>query len=402
MPMSDHLLRRSLIRLPRPAAFTPGWRVSTARLTVLMVAGTTACGADGPQSALAPDGPAARAVFDLWWLLLALAIFVVVLVIALLIHASLRRREFDGAPATLPLAPDVEKKIRAGELDPAMPASEQIGAGMVGVPRDVALDTSQQDERSLRWILGGGLVFPIVVLTPIFLFTLWTLGLLAGRGATPDLVIEVTGRQYWWEVHYLDAQRQRLFEVANEIHIPVGRRVQVRLRSADVIHSFWVPRLAPKVDNVPGRTTVLWLQADRRGAYRGQCAEYCGTQHAHMAFHVIAESDDRFAAWLAAQQLPAAEPTDPLAVAGREVFLRAPCAQCHTIRGTAAEGDLGPDLTHVASRRTLAAGLLPNTTGHLGGWIADPQALKPGNLMPSVPLESREFEALLHYMSSLR
>jgi cytochrome c oxidase subunit 2 len=328
-------------------------------LVLLLPALAAGCGSAGEASAFSPAGPAARAVMQLGWVLLALSTFVVLLVLGLLIFALFRRRDGAGeAPA---------------------------------------------DRRStLRWILAGGVVFPFVTLTPLFVFALRTLERLAPREAPADLIVEVTGRQFWWEVHYRERGGPRRFETANEIHIPVGRAVQIRLQSADVIHSFWVPRLAPKVDNVPGRTTELWLQADAPGVYRGQCAEYCGTQHAHMAFLVIAETEEAFRSWMAEQERPAAESTDSLAIIGRNTFLAAPCRECHAVRGTPAAGNAGPDLTHVASRQTLAAGLLPNTPGHLAGWLADPQALKPGNLMPSVPLEAAELEALLRYLSTLR
>jgi cytochrome c oxidase subunit 2 len=189
---------------------------------------------------------------------------------------------------------------------------------------------------------------------------------------------------------------------ANYIHIPAGVPVRVHLGSQDVIHSFWVPELHGKLDMIPGQTNSFWLQADNPGEYKGICAEFCGTQHAKMLFLVVAQPPDEFAAWLEQQQQPAAVPAEPLAQQGLQVFLTGGCVECHAVRGTDATGNLGPDLTHIASRRTLGAGILPNNPGNLGGWIADPQHIKPGNLMPDSPLTGEELQALLAYMATLR
>ena len=220
------------------------------------------------------------------------------------------------------------------------------------------------------------------------------------------LLIEVTGKRWWWAVAYLDENGDQLFETANEIHIPVGVPVRLRLVSDNVIHSFWVPALGGKADLIPGRPNSLWLQADEPGVYRGQCAEFCGVQHALMAFFVVASSHEEFADWVASQKASAVEPQSDLARKGREVFRTSDCADCHTIRGVSSVPDsspqnIGPDLTHLASRRSLAAGTLPNRRGHLGGWLADPQSIKPGNLMPSVPLAAEDFHALLNYLETL-
>jgi cytochrome c oxidase subunit 2 len=189
---------------------------------------------------------------------------------------------------------------------------------------------------------------------------------------------------------------------ANEIHIPVGKPVHIRLASRDVIHSFWVPDLHGKKDLIPGKDTDLWLRADRAGVYRGQCAEFCGWQHAHMALLVIAEPQDRFDAWLASQRQTPPPPSTPLGQRGRAVFESQACPLCHTVAGTQANGSAGPDLTHLASRRTIAAGTLPNTIGSLGGWIVDPQSTKPGNRMPAVTLHADDLQALLAYLETLR
>jgi cytochrome c oxidase subunit 2 len=211
--------------------------------------------------------------------------------------------------------------------------------------------------------------------------------------ADPALRIEVTGEQWWWRVRYLDARGERDFETANEIRIPAGQPVQLELKSADVIHSFWVPSLAGKLDMIPGRTNRLTLNAARPGEYRGQCAEYCGGPHAFMAFFVIAETEDGFAGWIASQRREAGK--------ANSLFV-ARCGACHTVRGTAAAGTLGPDLTHVGSRRTIGAALLPMNRGSLAGWIASSQHLKPGNLMPSFRhFSGEELRELAAYLESL-
>jgi cytochrome c oxidase subunit 2 len=216
------------------------------------------------------------------------------------------------------------------------------------------------------------------------------------------LSIRVRGQQWWWQVIYPDKDPALAFEVANEIHIPVGKNVRLELEGVDVIHSFWVPSLAGKQDLVPGRNNALTIRAERPGVYRGQCAEFCGLQHSHMAVLVVAQTEADFEQWAAAQRQQAASPDDIEINAGRAVFMSKPCAACHTIRGTAAAGKTGPDLTHVGSRRTIAAGLLETTRGSLAAWIADPQTLKPGNNMPMVPLTSDELRTLSAYLESLK
>jgi len=219
----------------------------------------------------------------------------------------------------------------------------------------------------------------------------------------PDPVgITVTGHQWWWEVRYDDPTPKNIVLTANEIHVPVGRPISLTLTSADVIHSFWVPSLNGKRDLIPGQNATTWFVADKPGVYRGQCAEFCGLQHAKMDIFVVADPPEAFAAWLEAQRAPAAEPTDPLVARGREVFLSGPCAMCHAVAGTRAGGRFGPDLTHVASRSWIAGASLENTRGHLAGWIADSQEIKPGNKMPPVPLAPEDADALLAYLESLK
>lgn len=256
-------------------------------------------------------------------------------------------------------------------------------------------------ERRMRTIITAA-----VVLTVLTVVALTAISFVATRRITaPDpnaMVIRVRGWQWWWEVTYPDVSPDRTVVVANEIHVPVGRTVRIELAAADVIHSFWVPNLAGKMDMIPGRDTTLAFKATRAGTYRGQCAEFCGLQHAHMAFVVIADEPADFEAWRTAQLAPAAAPTDALAAAGRQVFLAKACASCHTIRGTDAAGTLGPDLTHVGSRHTIGAGLFETTRGSLAAWIADPQRLKPGNNMPMVDLSADELNMVAAYLEGLR
>jgi cytochrome c oxidase subunit 2 len=222
---------------------------------------------------------------------------------------------------------------------------------------------------------------------------------LASLGA-PDLQIDVTGHQWWWDARYDDQDKSKIFTTANEIHIPVGKPVLLRLRSDDVIHSFWVPNLSGKKDMVPGRDQTLTLQADKPGVYRGQCAEFCGAQHAKMAFQVIA--DEHFDEWAAAQRQPAADPGNDQQKRGRDLFVNGRCAMCHAIQGTPANARHAPDLTHLMSRQTLAAGVLPNSIGHLAGWILDPSSIKPGTTMPPNPMEPDDLHALLAYLGTLK
>lgn len=220
--------------------------------------------------------------------------------------------------------------------------------------------------------------------------------------AADALPIRVVAHQWWWEVTYLGPGSNVRARTANEIHVPLGRPVAIELESRDVIHSFWVPNLQGKVDAIPGRTNRIVFQADEAGTYRGQCAEFCGLQHANMAFYVVAEPPEQFEAWLEHQESSALPAHEPLAEAGQQAFMNAPCALCHAVRGTLAMASVGPDLTHVGSRRSLASGILDNTRGNLAAWILDPQHQKPGTRMPATHLERAETEALLHYLQSLK
>lgn len=254
---------------------------------------------------------------------------------------------------------------------------------------------------SRKLIVIGGIAFPAVVLAALLVYSLVRLPPLEGVNDSARYRIEVVAEQWWWRVHYLDAQGGRDFATANEIRIPVGEPVELLLKSADVLHSFWVPSLAGKLDMIPGRTQRLRLRADRPGEYRGQCAEYCGGPHGLMAFLVIAEDGDAHARWSQAQRREAAAPQGATGQTGARLFAQH-CAGCHTIRGTPATGTLGPDLTHLASRRTLGAALLPLNAGTLSAWVASSQHLKPGNLMPSfATLAAGDLAALAAYLEGL-
>jgi cytochrome c oxidase subunit II len=252
------------------------------------------------------------------------------------------------------------------------------------------------------WVVGGGLVLPVVVLSTLLFYSTRLSDALGGARPANVARIEVEGRQWWWEVRYPEAAGGPVV-AANEIHLPLGTATELLLSSPDVIHSFWVPSLGGKVDMVPGRVNRLTLRAERVGTYRGQCAEYCGTQHAQMALVVVVESAPAFAAWLVAEAATARPPNTPEGTRGLDLFHIHGCGGCHTIRGTGALGRLGPDLTHLASRRTLAAGTLANDAATLRAWIADGHTLKPGNLMPAYRhLDGATLDALTAYLASLR
>ena len=255
----------------------------------------------------------------------------------------------------------------------------------------------QRDEGGMAWIYWG-VGLSTVVLVICMLFNLRTI---AATSTPPDaagaLTIQVTAHQWWWELAYQDPDSHQVFLTANEIHIPVGRKVKVLLNSADVIHSFWVPSLAGKMDVIPGQTNVTWLEADEPGTYRGECAVFCGAEHARMQFRVVAQDPKAFEAWRAHQLQEAPPPKDAATLRGRLVF-ESRCAACHTVRGSSAAGMAGPDLTHLMDRGTLAAGTLPNDIGHLADWIRDPQEDKPGTTMPKVPLSEQDLAAVVAYL----
>lgn len=282
-----------------------------------------------------------------------------------------------------------------------------VGAGLIFLAASIMLGLAMYGPEKARGMLRrpalivlAGVAFPVAVLTALLAYALQSAAAKT-RGAEAALRIEVAGELWWWRVRYRDEAGDLLFETANDIRIPVGVPVEILLTSSNVIHSFWVPSLAGKLDMVPGRTNRLRMLAREPGVFSGLCAEYCGAQHAKMQFDVQALDPEQFRAWLAAQRLPANEAGAELR-AGAGVFLR-DCAQCHTVRGTAAAGTLGPDLTHVASRPRLAAGALPNNAGALAGWVAGSQHIKPGNLMPAFGhLSGDELRAVTGYLGSLK
>lgn len=326
-------------------------------LSSVLLAG---CVSENQPSVLNPKGPVAQQVSTLSWILFGAAAIVVVVVTILLFAAYSRRRD-----------------------DVSQPLIIQPG-----------------DRRVLTLVLVGGAVIPAIVLIILMGMSISIENRAAARASSASgPVIEVIAHQWWWEVHYPEPG----FTTANEIHIPVGQPVTLELSSVDVIHSFWVPQLHPKLDVIPGHTNTMTLQADTAGTYRGECAEYCGVQHAHMQFLIIAQPQQEYDQWVAMQQQPAIEPeAGTVEQEGQQVFLESACANCHTIQGTNAAGELGPDLTHFASRETIGAGTRPNTRSDLAGWIMNSQAVKPGNLMPPMELTSDQLEALLDFLQTLQ
>lgn len=248
-------------------------------------------------------------------------------------------------------------------------------------------------------VLAGGLAFPVLVLTALLIHSLGLARSLNGRDPAP-LRIEVTGKQFWWEVRYPDHG----VVTANEIHIPVGREVELLLTSSDVLHSLWIPALHGKRDMIPGHVNRLRFTADRTGVMRGQCAEFCGSQHTRMALTVVASTEDGFGAWIERQRAAVSAPDDALLARGWRAFGSAGCGACHTVRGTAWAGRNGPDLTLVGSRLSLAAGTLTNTRDTLTAWIGDPQAIKPGAAMPAfgTAIDTADLQAVAAWLESLR
>jgi cytochrome c oxidase subunit 2 len=243
-------------------------------------------------------------------------------------------------------------------------------------------------------------------ITVLIMFGLLVASIVTGRSlagiSRPSVMIELTGHQWWWQVDYDHVEKNRRFATANEIYIPVGEPVRIKLRTSDVIHSFWVPALHGKRDLITGHDGEINLRADRAGTYRGQCAEFCGLQHAKMTLWVTALPAADFAKWAESQRSSARMPSTPEERKGEEVFLNASCPICHNIAGTDASGRTAPDLTHFGSRRTIAAGSLPNNRANLADWITDPQHVKPGSFMPHSTMERAELDALITYLESLR
>jgi cytochrome c oxidase subunit 2 len=314
------------------------------------------------QSVLHPAGPQASSIAHLSWFAFGVATVVYLLTMIALFAAlrSARRR----AQRSEPLDGDSEGRMTRG----------------------------------VTWALAA----TVVTLLVFFGYDLSVGRTLSAQPGAHPLTVEVTGHQWWWEVQYADTSAHGRFTTANEIHVPVGQRVLFLLSATDVIHSLWVPNLGGKKDLIPGYTQSVWFQADTPGVYRGQCAEFCGLQHAKMALFVVAEPRAQYDRWVSSQRESAQTPIDSVQRRGREVFMTNTCAMCHAIEGTEAGSHNGPDLTHLASRRTIAAGTLPNTRGNLAGWIVDPQGIKPGNHMPPNMLPPNDLDALLTYLQSLK
>ena len=312
-----------------------------------------------------PAGVQARAIVDLWWWLLPICTLVFVAVMVALALA-LRRAPRVAQDAT----PDVSSLW-------------------------------QREPRVVRtvWV---AIAVSIVLLLVLLAASVLTDRAIAQLPLADALHIELTGYQWWWEARYDDADPSRIFTTANELHVPVGRPVIVSLAGADVIHSFWVPSLHGKKDLIPGRDATVSFRADRPGIYRGQCAEFCGYQHAHMVLYVVADMPDVYAQWATQQREPAAAPVTPLQVRGRDLFVSRSCAMCHAIAGTTAQARNAPDLTHVASRMTIGAGTLGNTPSTRAAWILDPQQFKPGANMPAQSFAPEELAALNSYLGSLK
>ena len=260
----------------------------------------------------------------------------------------------------------------------------------------------EEGDRRAGWAVGAALGVTVVTLFVVLVLSVVTGKRVEGLTSKNPVTVQITARQWWWEVTYPNSQADQTITTANEIHIPIGIPVVVLTNSKDVIHSFWAPNITGKRDLLPGYSSAFWFEVDKPGIYHGQCAEFCGLQHAHMGFSIIAESNDNFQAWQQQQLKPAADPQTSEAIRGREVFLQNACLMCHTIRGTDAGSHLGPDLTHIASRNMIAAETLPNTTGALAGWIVDPQRIKPGARMSPNPLAPDDLQALVTYLRGLQ
>ena len=306
-------------------------------------------------------GPAADPVTSLGWGLTVICSLVILIIAGLLLKATLRARA--------------------------------IPAGLLSIP-------ITHPGGGLRWIvIGTGL--STAVLFGLVVWTMFTLAAIASSPEPPAFTIEIRAHQWWWEARYLNDSSDRTFVTANELHIPVGSPVQLKLIGDDVIHSFWIPALAGKTDVIPGQTNLAWIEANTVGTYRGQCTEYCGAQHAHMAEFVIADSAADFKGWWDHQLTDAQVPAVDTATQGEAIFLDH-CAACHTVRGTGAGGIVGPDLTHLMSRHTLGAGTVPNEREPLRAWINNAQAVKPGSRMPRLDLPPQELDALTAYVETLK
>ena len=335
----------------------------TARIWIIAPAPVMLAGCNGFQNAMGGDGAEGANFVSLFKLFLIVCSVMYVIIVAAMLVAVWRRRK-----------------------------------------NALTVDDRRHHETShvVTPVLFGWTALIVVGLTVLTVASFLTDRSNAANAFKPAMHLTVTANQWWWDVRYMSPEPSRIIRTANELHLPVGVPVHITLKSNDVIHSFWIPNLAGKQDLIPGRVNDISLRPIRQGVYRGQCAEFCGLQHAHMALDVTVESPAAFARWQQKQgQLPPI-PTAPLARAGYVYVTTRECASCHNIAGTPASGQVAPDLTHFASRRSIGAGTFPMSRGHLYAWLADPQTAKPGNNMPYVGLEPRELHAIAAYLETLR
>jgi cytochrome c oxidase subunit 2 len=329
----------------------------------LLVAAISFSGCSGNQSMLNPAAEQADRIGQLWWLFCIVMSVIYALVLLFTVIAVARRHKSISPPTLHP---------------------------------------EQKREKRMTYTVSG-----LAVATIVILFIFMTRDFLTGRDmqALNDpnpLKILVTAHQWWWQVKYENDVASNIVQTANEIHLPLGKAVHFDLQSPDVIHSFWSPNFDGKKDIVPGHPTSFWFRPTKTGTFYGQCGEFCGLQHAHMRFVVVVEPPEQFQNWLTAISQPANPPQGDLEKHGAQVFLNGNCIMCHSISGTPARGTVGPDLTHLASRQTIGAGTIPNTRGHLGGWVLDAPRIKPGVLMPQNNLSPADFQALLAYLETLK
>jgi cytochrome c oxidase subunit II len=322
-------------------------------------------GFHGPQTPLDPAGPLARQIGHTLFLIFWITSGVTAIVFAVLALVVLRQHANGAMPAPFKVEP--------------------------------------RTERRAMWVVGASIGVTIILLFIMMISSFITSHKTAVLANSASLTIKVIGHEWWWEIEYPNEEEPyRIVHTANEIHVPAGTVVDIHSTSRDVIHSFWAPNINGKKDLLPGYWNDLTFEVDKTGTWRGQCAEFCGLQHAHMAFNIVAQSREDYDRWFLEQLKPAADPQTPSTGHGRDVFLSHPCVMCHTIRGTTASATVGPDLTHIAGRSTIAAGTLVNNRGNLTGWIANAQSIKPGCRMPPNPMPANDLNDLVAYLETLR
>jgi cytochrome c oxidase subunit 2 len=322
----------------------------------------TVAGCGGSQDTLAPHSHAATDIANLFWVMMAVAFGGLALITGLLVFAWVRRGR------------------RGFGADPDDPHPGEKPSWFV--------------------VVGMGVVFPLIVVVALFIVGDWAIVNVtqAPAASSTAMTVDAVGHQWYWEFRYPGTKAV----TADEMHIPVDTRINLVATTADVIHSFWVPELNRKIDTLPGQQNRILLYSNKVGVFRGQCAEFCGLQHAHMGMLVFVQPKAQFQAWLKKQAAPASAPATALGRRGEQVFLSGPCSSCHTIRGTSARGFVGPDLTHLASRTTLAGVTIPNSRGYLSRWVVDSQYFKPGNAMPNFHLSGSQLQSLVSYLGGLK